>query len=143
MIIRAEIDESANRTLWSDNAGNRLFIQTVLDGDHITILREVRFQGLGRGCRVLAFHTEQDFTKTAVQGRRCGGLKGCCELVERPSDGEASFVHSVDMVRDEIDHQYWPASPRQIGANGAADGPRAPDQDRSFVRLYRHVHLPG
>src|SRR5262245_7635843 len=59
------------------------------------------------------------------------------ELLDRPGDAETACVHRRDMLGAAVDEQDRQARAPQIGADGAANGTGAPDQDG----VVGHSHL--
>ena len=132
--VGAEIDEAADAALGTDFLGDDDLVQPVLRGQNGAVLGEMRLQGTHRVTGMVGLDGEDDALELARVPLRQRSLHRLAEGLDGPFDEKAIALHGLHMRLDDIDEEYVVfARAGEIGAEGAADGAGAPDQDRVLV----------
>jgi hypothetical protein len=105
-------------------------VEAVLRRDDHAVLGQMRQEGLGRALGVLRLDAEQDDLVAAAQPVRREGGRLDGEGLDRPFDVETVGIDRRDMLGDDVDEDDIVAGALEVGADRAADGAGAPDEDR-------------
>ena len=93
----------------------------------------MRLQGTHRVTGMMGLDGEDDALELARHLARQRSLHRLAEGLDGPFDEKAIALHGLHMRLDDIDEQHVFARAGEIGAERAADGAGAPDQDRVLV----------
>ncbi len=133
--VRAEIHETAHGALGADFFGDDDLVQAVLGRQHRAVFRQMRFQGAHRLAGMVRLYGEDDAPEFSCHICRKAGADILGEGLDRSFDDEAVAVHRIDMRLDDVDEEDVLAGASEIGAQRAADGARAPDQNGVLVHV--------
>lgn len=114
-------------------AGDDLFVQAVLHGDHEPVIGEQRHNRRERSLGMLRLHRQDDESERRLQRIRKAGLDRKGAISADPRDPQPLAVDGVDVLADIVHQQYVMAGGREIDPRGPADGAGADDSD---VHLY-------
>ena len=137
--VGAVVDETAHRVLGPDARGDDLFVEPVLGRDDIAARREMGGKHLQSGGGVVRLHAEENAVVLASQFVRRAGREDLSKCFDRAFNAQSAAAHGFDMLFHDIDHMHDMTRAGEIGAEDAADGTGAPDQDRGLA----HAQSPS
>src|SRR3982074_2286739 len=136
--------DASQRAAPPHDIGDALFIDAVLQGNHIAAGREIRLDELGRPFGVVGLHAHEGDIHRRL-------LREGCDLVQmhgfrmgnlplfrgHPGELDAVPADGLDMLVPEVDQRHIVAMQRKMSAHIAADGTAAEHHD-----ALTHYFLP-
>ncbi len=124
-VVRAEVDEGADRALRADGLGDGRFVKAVLQGDDEPLVGEPRSDRRKSRLRVVRLDGEQADVEGVGQILRQDRRRSHRELLDRSLDPQPVPVDRLDVVAVGIAKEHLVAVARKPGADGAADRSRS------------------
>jgi hypothetical protein len=128
-VVGAEVDEPGHHPVGAHLGGDRVGVQTVLQGEHVAVVGEpVAQQRRGRRCGVGLDRDDRpaDDRREVLGADR---LRRDGELLDRAGDRQPAAVDRGDVLGVGVAQQHLVPAADQVRRDGAPDGPGADDGD--------------
>ena len=124
-VVRAKVDEGADRALRADDVGDHGLVDAVLKRDDEAVFGEPRSDRAECRLRVVCLDGEQDGAEALREVVRKRRRRAHAELLDRPLDRQPIAFDRRYVQRIRVAEEDVVAVARQPGADGAADRSRA------------------